>query len=181
MKKLKPQLFKTQNDITIDSVRKIPLLISDEIIGFKKTETFFVDSSGFGDEFEPALTFNSFFKKIKPGFYYGIVNVGQFQVYINEYIKDSEFKKSENINELKPIFGHVKSFYKKAYVINEDDLLKLRSYNTIVASINKKESVAIVYGDYSQTTLRHIKDFLKQNGFKAENKSQILKDYGGSR
>ena len=36
---------------------------------------------------------------------------------------------------------------------------------------------AEVYGTYSATTLRHIKEFLKQNGFKADSKSQIEKDY----
>ena len=34
-----------------------------------------------------------------------------------------------------------------------------------------------VFGLYSVTTLRHIKEFLKQNGFKAETKAQIAKDY----
>jgi hypothetical protein len=37
---------------------------------------------------------------------------------------------------------------------------------------------AEVYGTYSSTTLRHIKEFLKQNGFKAESSKQIMADYG---
>lgn len=70
------------------------------------------------------------------------------------------------------------SFYGKAKVDtgadNKDN--KLYSYNTLVAEI--KDGKPVVYGVYSQTTLRHIKEWLKQNGFKAETKDQILRDYG---
>lgn len=68
-----------------------------------------------------------------------------------------------------------KSFYGKARVREEDGKTILRSYNTDVAYI--KDGIAVVNGSYSQTTLRHIKEFLKQNGFKAETSKQILKDY----
>jgi hypothetical protein len=67
------------------------------------------------------------------------------------------------------------SFYNKAVVFFEGDKRILYSYHTKVAEI--KGNKAIVYGAFSQTTLRHIKEFLKQNGFKAENRKQILKDY----
>lgn len=52
----------------------------------------------------------------------------------------------------------------------------LYSYNIKVAEI--KDGKPIVYGTYSTTTLRHIKEFLKQEGYKAETKEQIEKDYG---
>lgn len=80
------------------------------------------------------------------------------------------------------------SFYGKARVEvnNTNDVIKLISYNTHVATIlvdpqhlisdNGKQ--ARVFGTYSQTTLRHIKEFLKQNGFKADNSKQIMADYG---
>jgi len=67
------------------------------------------------------------------------------------------------------------SFYGKAQVIVEGNTIKLQSYNTIVAKIENDK--AVVFDTYSHTTLRHIKEFLKQHGFKAENKKQILKDY----
>lgn len=57
------------------------------------------------------------------------------------------------------------------------EVLTLISYNTEVATI--AEGIARVRGTYSQTTLRHIKEFLLQNGFKAENSKQIMADYGG--
>jgi len=61
-------------------------VIGDTIpLGYELTETFFVDNSGFGASDELALTFNSFLTKVKAGYYYGIKEVGQFQVYINEF------------------------------------------------------------------------------------------------
>ena len=55
--------------------------------GYKIVNTFFVDSSGFGQEGELALTLGQFLGKVKVGRGYAIKEVGQFQVYINEYIK----------------------------------------------------------------------------------------------
>jgi|WetSurMetagenome_2_1015567.scaffolds.fasta_scaffold307379_4 hypothetical protein len=78
--------------------------------------------------------------------------------------------------KLEPRYDSRKSFYGKAKVRNEDGKLILTSYTTDVAEV--KDGKAKVYGTYSDTTLRHIKEFLIQNGFKAESKSQILKDYG---
>lgn len=68
------------------------------------------------------------------------------------------------------------SFYGKARVtVDVEGDLILTSYNTDVAVI--KGDKAVVKGLYSQTTTRHIKEFLKQNGFKAINAKQIKKDY----
>lgn len=79
---------------------------------------------------------------------------------------------------LEPRYDARKSFYGKAQVDTGDkgDKNKLYSYGTLVAEI--KDGKPVVYGTYSQTTLRHIKDWLKQNGFKAETSRQILADYG---
>lgn len=88
----------------------------------------------------------------------------------------------KNVNEapiydLDSIFDSRQSFYGKAKVDTGDkgDKNKLYSYNTLVAEI--KDGKPVVYGTYSQTTLRHIKEWLKQLGFKAENKAQIERDY----
>lgn len=77
--------------------------------------------------------------------------------------------------ELVPLYDTAKSFYKKAHVFLTDKGLELMSYETIVATIQDEK--ATVYNTYSPTTLRHIKEFLKQNNFKAETKKQILEDY----
>lgn len=80
--------------------------------------------------------------------------------------------------ELTPQFDSRKSFYGKAHVrISQGDTKDLRSYNTVVSRITSEG--AEVYGEYhSQTTMRHIKEFLKQNGYAADSKAHILKNYG---
>ena len=78
--------------------------------------------------------------------------------------------------ELKADYDSRKQFYGKANVLIEGDRKTLKSYNTNVAYI--ENGVPFVEGTYSQTTLRHIKEFLKQHGFDAENNVQIMKDYG---
>lgn len=77
--------------------------------------------------------------------------------------------------ELKPVLDSRKSFYKKANVITENDTITLISYTTKVAEI--KDGKAKIFGTYSPTTLRHIKDFLYQNGFKIGTKSELLEMY----
>ena len=79
--------------------------------------------------------------------------------------------------ELCPYYDSAKSFYGKAKVIEIENDVFLISYDTIVAFFNRNAKVAQVYGTYSATTLRHIKEFLKQSGFKAESKKQIENDY----
>lgn len=79
--------------------------------------------------------------------------------------------------ELTSRFDSAKSFYGKAVeAYFSDGTIELRSYGTLVATIHSPD-IAEVYGWFSNTTGRHIKEFLKQHGFKAVNKSQILKDY----
>jgi hypothetical protein len=78
--------------------------------------------------------------------------------------------------KLQPKYNRQKSFYGKAYVYDKDGKKILRSYSTDVAYIENGK--AVVRGTYSVTTLRHIKEFLQQNGFKAENSKQIIADYG---
>lgn len=77
--------------------------------------------------------------------------------------------------ELKPIYSNVKSFYGKARVIKENGIIKLMSYNTIVATIENGK--AHINGWYSTTTTRHIKEFLQQMGFKVGTKAQLEKLY----
>ena len=72
-----------------------------------------------------------------------------------------------------------KTFYGKAIIKidKENGILNLYSYNILVARIDLITNFAMVLGQWSGTTTRHIKEFLKQNGFKAEDTKQILKDY----
>ncbi len=77
--------------------------------------------------------------------------------------------------ELSTLHDNRASFYGKAKVTIEGNKTTLKSYSTDVAYI--ENSKVFINGTYSCTTLRHIKEFLLQHGFKAENKQQILKDY----
>lgn len=78
--------------------------------------------------------------------------------------------------ELSTRYDARQSFYGKAHVtVDVEGDLILTSYDTDVAVI--KGNKAVVKGLYSATTTRHIKEFLKQNGFKADNSKQIAKDY----
>ena len=66
--------------------------------------------------------------------------------------------------ELRPIYDSRKSFYGKALVIRSGEVSKLQSYSTIVAEYNHESRVFKVFGFYSPTTLRHLKDFAYQMG-----------------
>ena len=72
------------------------------------------------------------------------------------------------------------SFYGKAKVREEDNKIILKSYDTDVCFIenNKASVIYNLIGNYqTATTLKHIKSFLKQNGYKADTKKQIMQDY----
>lgn len=79
--------------------------------------------------------------------------------------------------ELIPIYDTRKSFYHKAITETKTNKEILYSYQLEVCTIEKNKPILKNVNRYSQTTLRHIKEFLKQNGFIALTKNQILKDY----
>lgn len=82
-----------------------------------------------------------------------------------------------NTFELLPRLDNAKSFYKKAYMVhNNDNTIDLKSYNTIVATF--KNNKITVNGTYSATTLRHIKEFIYQlTGVSGLSKKDIETDY----
>ena len=80
-----------------------------------------------------------------------------------------------NNYELECIFDSKKSFYGKANIREEEGKKILISYSTEVCFI--ENDIPFIKGFYSNTTLRHIKEFLSQNGFKAISKKQMEKDY----
>lgn len=79
------------------------------------------------------------------------------------------------MHELQAIYCRQKSFYGKAKVLQNGNSTKLISYKTIVAEV--KNGKPKIYGWYSATTTRHIKEFLKQQGFMVDNKKQLEKMY----
>ena len=94
---------------------------------------------------------------------------------INELIIDGvRPNQLENLEELKSIYDSRISFYKKAYTGEFLNCLYLKSYNTIVACIFQNQ--LRIYGYFSQTTARHIREFAKQNGFNDEITAQDMKN-----
>lgn len=77
--------------------------------------------------------------------------------------------------DLEPVYSNVKSFYGKARIIRENEVIKLLSYNTVIAEI--KDNKVHINGFYSQTSTRHLKEFLQQYGFKIGTKAQLEKMY----
>jgi hypothetical protein len=81
--------------------------------------------------------------------------------------------------ELSPSYDSRKSFYGKAHIVTDDDGTQiLYSYNTPVVEIKDDKVKLLAQWDSSQTTLRHVKEFLQQNGFSVGSKSQLAKMYG---
>ena len=53
--------------------------------GWKLKEELFVDSSGFGELGDSALTIGEFHSKVKAGFGYATIDSGQFQVFVGVF------------------------------------------------------------------------------------------------
>lgn len=67
------------------------------------------------------------------------------------------------IHELIPIYDSRKSFYRKAHVLYLDNgMIQLQSYNTIVCETDNKGNFKRLWYGNTQTTNRHIKEFIKQ-------------------
>jgi len=83
------------------------------------------------------------------------------------------------ITDLIVKFDNRKSFYGKAKIETTGNYNTLYSYNLKVCTIteNRKEVLLFNTNKWTQTTLRHVKEFIQQNKRKAESKEQILADY----
>lgn len=102
--------------------------------------------------------------------------------------KNTKSTIKEDVYDLSPRYDSRNSFYGKASVEEKDDGTKiLYSYGSKVAMIKdgkailglgKNRGYEYLLWAYSPTTLRHVKEFLKQNGFRADSRAQMEKDYG---
>lgn len=82
------------------------------------------------------------------------------------------------IYNLEPRFDSRKSFYGKAKVVVEDNGRKiLYSYNTPVVKFNVEGVALGKYATCSATTLRHVREFLRQEGYPVYSKSEMRKHY----
>lgn len=62
-----------------------PAIGTFEPSGWREARVLFADSSGFGSEFEPALTNAQLVAELIPGKAYAIGECGQFQCYVREF------------------------------------------------------------------------------------------------
>ena len=97
-------------------------------------------------------------------------------------IEEKKPLRESSYAKLDPKFDHRKSFYGKARVLEKDDGTKvLYSYGTPVVRIRNGEATLLTKGylgwSSSPTTLRHVKDFLQQNGFKAGSYKDLARMY----
>ena len=84
--------------------------------------------------------------------------------------------RGQYLGELQPIYDRRKSFYGKAKLYLLNNVVYLVSYSTIVAKVY--DNFVQVFGWYSQTTSRHINEFLRQFNFETLTKKQM--DSGSS-
>ena len=60
------------------------------------------------------------------------------------------------------------SFYGKAIIIEDENFIKLQSYDTIVCVYYKNDHLVSIRGWYSMTTGRHLRSFLEFLGVRVE-------------
>ena len=70
-----------------ENMTGIPVVGTKPFKKWRKIDEFFVDSSGFGQPGEPALTIKEFLSKVKAGLAYGITEYGQFQLFVGVFEK----------------------------------------------------------------------------------------------
>lgn len=140
-----------------EGVKGCKVIGKGDIFGYELVNSYFVDNSGFGADDEPALTFDKFLDKVKAGFYYGIREVGQFQVYISEYKKltRQEIKKNNpDIVSSRKVKNNTRlTIYK-----NGDKVLRLHNTDIIKWQGDK---IILNSGGYKTTTTKaRINQFL---------------------
>lgn len=83
--KLAPLVASTK--LCLEDIRKMPNFGDFRPKGWKLVRELFVDSSGFGEKGEMALTIEQFLEEIKRFHGYAIIEEGQFQVRIGEFMR----------------------------------------------------------------------------------------------
>ena len=83
------------------------------------------------------------------------------------------------MKELKPIHNGQKSFYRKAFVTRQGGRIELHSYDTLAVTISQNQNVFlhISIEDVTVATMKHIREFLLQEGYEAGSKKEIYEKY----
>lgn len=75
------------------------------------------------------------------------------------------------IYKLEPIHEGRRSYYGKAIVREANGFKTLYSYDTPVCQITPEGEILRLWGGYSATTMRHVNEFLTQNGYREGGKA----------
>ena len=94
----------------------------------------------------------------------------------NVWVDESKSLKESPVYDLVPSYDSRQSFYNKARVDIKGEEQTLYSYNTPVTRIVSGKVELLPKWDFSSTTLRHVKEFLKQNGFEKMSKFEMQKN-----
>jgi hypothetical protein len=153
-------LYRAKSDRDL-GVKGCKVVGNGDIFGYKLVKAYFVDNSGFCSNDEVAITFYRFLEQVKSGYYYGIQEVGQFQVYIGEY-------KKVNRAEIYVNEGIIKSklISKSCRVTNyKNGDFSVTLYTTEI--LRKKANKIILNAENwrTVTTKRRINEFLPQGIF----------------
>ena len=78
--------------------------------------------------------------------------------------------------ELLPQFDSKKSFYGKARVEEENNISTLYSYDSKIIELDRTTNKLkrVYMAGFSKTTLRHVKEFLRQNDFDVNTLKDVL-------
>ena len=128
------QPYIVNDTTTVQDIRLMPNFGDYRPKGWELVETYFVDSSGFGQEGEPALTLRQFMGRIKKGRGYAIIEAGQFQVYIGEFEK----KSSKDVKSRRTSTLNYKTMRRESPLKNVNRLEILQSITVPSTEYDKK-------------------------------------------
>lgn len=147
---------------TLDNVFKSPLIDVDtaKLRGYELIEELFCDSSGFGQESEPALTVNAFERRTRElinehgTLYTGITGQGMFQVYVGF------FKKTGKAVAKKVAHATYKSETATGY--------KIRYHATDIIEYDNGDIILRNGGYLTRTTKERINEYLPQGMYMSQ-------------
>lgn len=99
----------------------------------------------------------------------------------NKLVKECQ-KTKKGVTYLRSIYDNQKSFYKKAYFIENENTIQLFSYDTLVLTYFKSDNSYLLndlVNDellFSNTTKKHLLEFLKQKNYNFKIIGKTIKD-----
>ena len=152
-----------------------------KVKGYTLVNSYFVDNSGFGSEDEPTLTPANFLAKVKAGFFYGIIEQGQFQVYIGEFKKIAK-PRAKILAEQGITSSKLISKSCRITKYNNGDFI-VRLYSTDIITIRGNKIILNSGGYKTLTTKARLNEFLADHNIRVwqEKHNWYIDDRGTKR